>query len=191
MGAINLGGFLVFQKRTFLIFGLMFGLVVWPIVQAEDSSEPVEVLWMIEGCSLELAAPSSLDLGTATPGELLTSGANDGKVEIDSTCAYTVTIRLDGFEKDGSAASGDLLTTLLTQYEFRTESVQPASKIDNLQPSFTAFGSVGDVQAVCKSKDSASPPFRNHKCKLQFQVDTTLLPQGEYKANHTVTASTP
>lgn len=185
----------MFRKRTLSLFGFLFGLLLglfaWPIAQAEDSSEHVEVLWTIEGCSLELVAPSSIDLGTATPGELLTSDANDGKVEIDSTCAYTVTIRLDGFEKDGSAVSGSLLDTLLSQYEFRTESVQPLSGIDNLRPSFAAFGSVGDVQAVCKSKDSASPPFRGHKCKLQFQVDTTLLPEGEYRANHTVTASTP
>lgn len=156
----------------------------------KDEKETV-VTWTIEGCALELNAPSTIDLGTAAPGDVLTSQPNNGEVKVTSSCDYTVTISLDGFTKDAQTVSGDLLSTLLAQYSFRVESVNPSSKVENLQPNYTTFGSVGDVKNVCKSKENAEAPHKNHKCRLQFQVDTTLLPAGEYAAYHTVTASTP
>lgn len=168
------------------------GLLVGPLYADDDKDEKETVVtWTVEGCVIELDAPESIELGTAAPGEVLTSQANDGEVEIDSTCDYLVTIRLDGFTKDGQSASGDLLNTLLAQYGFWVDSVAPASKVENLQDSYTTFSSVGEVKGVCQSKDDAEAPYKNNKCLLQFQVNTEFLPEGEYAAYHTVTASTP
>lgn len=175
------------MKYIALTVGLLGGLLLWPLAHAEET----EVNWSIAGCEVELDVPSSIDLGEAAPGEVLTSQAKDGEVEIESNCAYTVTISLDSFEKDGSSVTGELQATLLANYSFRVESVNPSSKVDNLQPDFTTFASVGEVKEVCASSADATPPFKKHKCKLQFQVDTDLLPEGEYTASHTVTASTP
>jgi hypothetical protein len=181
------------MKRIGITIGLLAGalLLLWPLAQAEQDSGETVVTWTIEGCTIELEAPEEIELGTATPGAILTSDPKEGEAEIESTCAYTVTINLVGFTKDGDAVSGDLLNTLLAQYSFRTESVSPASQVDNLQPDYTTFGSIGDVKNVCGSKTTAKPPFKNHKCDLQFRVDTTSLPEGEYSAYHIVTASTP
>jgi hypothetical protein len=179
-------------KRVWLLVGLAVALLLWPIAQADEGdSEGFEVVWTVEGCVMELQAPSSIDLGTATAGETLSSDPSEGELRINSNCAYTVALQLDGFDKDGNPASGDLLTLLLNQYEFQTASVSPNSKIDNLQPSYTTFGSVGESRGVCRSKDGATLPFVSHKCRLQFRVDTSLLPAGSYVANHTVTLSTP
>ena len=166
------------------------GLLAGPLYAEKDEKETV-VTWTIEGCAIELDAPNAIQLGTAAPGDVLTSQPNQGEVKVTSSCDYTVTISLDGFTKDAQNVSGNLLNTLLTQYSFRVESVNPGSKVENLQPNYTTFGSVGDVKSVCKSKDGAEAPHKDYKCRLQFQVDTTLLPAGEYAAYHTVTASTP
>lgn len=171
-----------------LTIGLVAGLLYWAFGQAEEGTE---VAWNVYGCEVDLKVPESIDLGEATPGEVLTSKPNHGEVKVTSTCSYTVTISLDGFTKDGSQVSGALLDTLLSQYSFRTESVSPADEVDNLQPTYITFSGVGDLKEVCGSNVQAEAPFKNHKCRLQFKVDTTLLPVGSYVASHTITASTP
>lgn len=176
---------------TALTLGVL-GLLVGPLYADDDEDDQeIVVTWTIEGCVIELEAPESIDLGSATPGEVLTSQVSDGVIEIDSTCDYLVTISLDGFTKDGQSVSGGLQSTLLAQYGFWVASVTPAAKVENLQASYTTFSNVGDIKGVCKSKESAEAPYRNNKCRLQFRVDTDLLPAGEYAAYHTVTASTP
>lgn len=175
------------SQRGIIFFGLALGLFLWPSVHADET----EVIWSISGCAIDLAAPDTIDLGEAAPGETLTSAPNAGVVTVDSSCAYKVTLQLDGFRQDGATVAGDLLTRLLGQYAFHTEKVTPTPEVDNLQPSFVPFGSVGDVKDVCGSSAHATPPFQNHKCHLRFRVDTTLLPEGAYVAAHTLTSSAP
>jgi len=180
-------GMRIQMKYAVLGVGLFMGLLLWPLAHADQT----KVNWSVDGCEVKLEVPGTIDLGEAAPGEVLTSQAKDGEIEIESNCAYTVSISLDGFEKDGSTVTGELQDTLLSKYSFRVESVNPASKVQNLQPDFTNFGSIGEIKGVCASSADATPPFKNHKCKLQFRVETDLLPQGDYTASHTITASTP
>lgn len=176
------------MMRSWVVVGLLVGLLLWPLAHAGEQEE-TEVTWSVTGCSLDLEAPGSVDLGEGVPGDTLESNANQGEVEIDSNCSYTINARLASLSVPGGHPNPD---GVRERFEWRTAQVSPDSKIENLQETYTNFPDFTTQMGVCRSAEGASPPFVNHKCRMQYRYTIAFEDVvGDYQALIEITASAP
>jgi len=164
-------------------------LIGFLLFLASGSAEETEVSWDVVGCSIQLEAPGAVDLGEGVPGDTLESNPNQGEVEIDTNCSYTVSARLASLNVPTGHPDPD---GVRERFEWRTAQVSPDPEIENLQETYTSFPDFTTEMGVCRSAAAASPPFTHHKCRLQYRYTISFEDVvGTYTALIEITASTP